>query len=1035
MFASSARGRTVGIRRALGSLTASAATARGRAPLQIVTASCRDPLCPFVAATSTRTSDDNTRRDERRFYSQKPRSTNNYKASSSTSCDFRRASSSSSKSRPRHNAASHSSSGKHAIDDLLDRMKQVQVQGQGRPHSPSHDEVVGWIDETRDILASLVAAVENRQLNPSGKHGKSISDTIERILRAYHQISLLSSKSPSEEGSTTTTTPCFEYCQEALDTLSLWNLNFRHGHYEHAIAVANNEEKWKEASNLFWRQIDPGAGYNPVHVSVADPQGLYAIARFAQQEQSAVAELVFDAVLQLCMVSPQDQTTYVLAAGTALGKAGEWESAVEFLNASYTTNQLGQHLVSSVMQACLLSGRPEEAMQVYEVKFHSGGKKTIAEEWQWGGDRDTLDPVARDLVMRAIEARDGASSLALELFDDCITEGVTISSDALLGVLKACEHDRNMHGALSVFDYILDSATRKNWIVPGAELAIHDCESEEATRLSNGTVAARWLPQMSEHMATVMRTCNSNSSFGTGLFYLKRVDLLMRRASSPQTITTPRGYHVQTRDVLQSMLLVFTTIQSGTELLVPTMVSLCGLRCYEDAFQLFDHLENREDQGQRVLREGLAVRQYAESEFAKNGQSVVGNPWTSALRHIHRLTTALQIIEETGHNLTKREEDQILKGLAAAMQSCTNAHHPDLSLRLLAYVAKCLRGDSLIVGGRQAIDPDQSQWKELAVVNDVLTAEIIHALGWTNNLVGAVEIFHSVLDQETSRLAKWRSTCSAGLSALVKLGRGEEAVKIFEELDKTTLSADCYNEIGRFFLRNRNTKELGNLYNLALNSGNLSEELSLMAMTAVVKSKMDNRVRVLRAMVDDNAKYVGTSRERWMKTRYWNVKRALGFFHARLLMWWNDTETCHLDELDFAISEFNSQKAVGMKVKNDVLRAIANSARLFNADIFIENDTRWSLVPQTKDDWTELLLKVIEECNSFSISYDADFIDTVVAAFRHLGANRECVAFVADVLERGVRVHRSTLSRALEAANAEHSIQLASEIQLLISEI
>ena len=47
-------------------------------------------------------------------------------------------------------------------------------------------------------------------------------------------------------------------------------------------------------------------------------------------------------------------------------------------------------------------------------------------------------------------------------------------------------------------------------------------------------------------------------------------------------------------------------------------------------------------------------------------------------------------------------------------------------------------------------------------------------------------------------------------------------------------------------------------------------------------------------------------------------------------MWWNETKTCHLDELELAIEEFEEQRATGLKAKNDVVRAIVANAKAFD---------------------------------------------------------------------------------------------------------
>lgn len=145
----------------------------------------------------------------------------------------------------------------------------------------------------KDALVSVITSVERGVLNPSGKHGKEISKFLELVLYVYSQVHLRDIS-------------LFDESQEVLNTLKQWNLDIRSRHYEYAIVLANQEERYKESADLFLRGIDPVAGSNPVNISIAN-HGLYAIARWAQKEGLPVAEHVFDAVVQLTMVSPSDQ--------------------------------------------------------------------------------------------------------------------------------------------------------------------------------------------------------------------------------------------------------------------------------------------------------------------------------------------------------------------------------------------------------------------------------------------------------------------------------------------------------------------------------------------------------------------------------------------------------------------------------------------------------------------------------------------------------------------------------------------------------
>lgn len=189
-----------------------------------------------------------------------------------------------------HNHAQQKfNSGQHALQAV--RKLIMNLDSSDERHIESQKRVYDGIEH---ILASIVSQVDEGSLNPSGKHGKELSRFFEFLLYGYSQVDIPGISS-------------FDRSEEVLDTLQKWNLDIRSRHYEYAIISANRESRYKEASELFLRAIDPEAGYSPISVSLDTPHGLVAIALWAQEEGLPVAEHVFDAVMKLTMVSPSDQ--------------------------------------------------------------------------------------------------------------------------------------------------------------------------------------------------------------------------------------------------------------------------------------------------------------------------------------------------------------------------------------------------------------------------------------------------------------------------------------------------------------------------------------------------------------------------------------------------------------------------------------------------------------------------------------------------------------------------------------------------------
>lgn len=185
------------------------------------------------------------------------------------------------------------------LSKILKGLEPVEpILSNSQSRSPLHREDLQGrkelLEETRAFFEALRIGVDEGTLNPSGKHGKELSQIVDYVLHAYSQAY--------------TDTPVLQECLQVMRVAERdWNLDIQHSGYDSVIAVAHREEKWKEAAALFLRRIDPEGGFSPIEVSVECPLGLYAIAKLASSNDLNAAEAVFDAVFQLSMVSPNDQ--------------------------------------------------------------------------------------------------------------------------------------------------------------------------------------------------------------------------------------------------------------------------------------------------------------------------------------------------------------------------------------------------------------------------------------------------------------------------------------------------------------------------------------------------------------------------------------------------------------------------------------------------------------------------------------------------------------------------------------------------------
>lgn len=926
-------------------------------------------------------------------------------------------------------------------------------------------------EDTVDFFEALMQSVRAGHLSPSRKHGPDLSQLVECVLyvcgRQPHNHQ--SDRAP--------------FVDSVLKVLKVdWNLDVSHQHYERAIAFGCASGNWNRAAKWFEDQIDPNAGGTPVVISVENPLGLYAIAKRCQEFEtntkepdafdresdslpSMVAEHVMDAVQKMVMVSPSDQASYILAAGNALGHAGAWRELDDYRQSTLLASNYGRPLTGACLWACCLGGNysaglrilkeeilPPSLAKAIETSGIDGAAALLEEEWQWGGARDRMDPLCRDLAMQVIggtsvvghayntdDDDDGDledrqhynSNLALELFRQSRKEGVTISKEALLGVVEACERDKDWKNALWVLRILLDEHavelnTKTNlapWVVPGSHLEI--VERDGVPRDN-----AIQVEELGSVLASVMRNCNQTSSFGMSLFALQlfRTELLEPSPSKEKDI--PGSLSSPEADIEELLLRLASTdshpSESFYEVLTASMVALSGLRCHEQAMKLYETVvPGQQHHGGNASAASVAYG-CASLHQKKSGTLLLGNPWTSAHKHMDRLFQAKTLVQRLATDsettvLSRQRREGMEEILARAMNSCTSAHQPELSLYLLEWMQENV---FMIV--------NESSSEE--TYGDSLTAENILARRWTQDFTGAIELFESILEKHAEDdLVQWRQTISAGLMTMVANGRGNDAVRVFEALDGKSRSTDCYTTIGRHLSKVKDWKELIDLYRDASVEGYSSEELSMLAMLAVTSTKVDNRLRMLRAIVDDCAMKVGLDSKRWTMTKYWTLKRTLGFYHARLLMWWNDEKRAPLDEANLAIKEFYLEKANGMRPKNDVVRAILSSASQYDS-LGLDYTDGYEKVPRSEDDWAALIEDVLHTIHDSPIRYDPSFVDSVVQAYKYLGRSRECVEYASNVIEiDGTRMRRSTLAEVSEAAQIEHADGLYNDIQMLLS--
>jgi hypothetical protein len=682
-------------------------------------------------------------------------------------------------------------------------------------------------------------------------------------------------------------------------------------------------------------------------------------------------------------------------------------------------------LVAATMHACILCNQHDRALDVFRTLVE--GNFPFLSEFYPGGEENQIKPLCRDLAMRACgnSTHEGSSVQAMTLLRQALEGGITVSAEALFGVLGACEHDKNWMDAVDVLLKCLNDGNNI-WLVAGSALQIPTIEdlleksSPATSKLDRETI-----------LSLVMRTCNAANQCGVSLL------CLMLAENSPtgslmynhDKIALSVDYPNFVGPVEQTILPFFAGLSNVDELLSATMVALSGVHCSEQGRSLFRAIKATHGDVSGFVDSGC-IDKYLDAHSDKSSADDQ-RLWCTAHRHIHRICTAMKAIRIKGEVLDREQRKLLSSALASTLSSTTSAGQPAAGILLGEYMQSELLGLAEMSSGRTSLFkwPTRSNSENGLVLTDPLLAGKMKALQATNRDSEALSLFDSAVGNDGVATSNWPQSCHVAIDLLAQNGDHERVAELLPRLVKCSNSIEAFVATGRACAKAGHWKDVADIYHIALEKGCLSTELAVLAMKAVVETNIQGRLKILRGIIHDAGRSVGQSPVTWLEQNYWRIKNFLGFSHTRLLMWWNDPDTSHLDELQFALDIFEDRLGKGLEAKSETIRIIVANARAFKGEIPTEKK-EITRVPRDGRSWIELLHRVRTE--SDTLMNDASYIDDFAMALLNLGCYQECVAFVKDSLEGEIRLRQNTLMVGLHAAEAAGMLQEAGNIELAL---
>ena len=718
-----------------------------------------------------------------------------------------------------------------------------------------------------------------------------------------------------------------------------------------------------------------------------------------------------------------------MAAGSALGRAGEWEACVEFAKKSDDAERLGQPLVAAAMLACVECSQYDTALNVYTESMSNpslGGS-----EWQWGGGFDIVHPVSRDLALRSMgrSSKGGWGAQAMDIFrNQIIAERAAISSDALLGLIMTLERDGEWQLAFEILTTLLrKSGSSGSFTRRRAEWTIVPQTIDVQARDHSSTDAIADVGISNSMLSSIMNACNSCGEFGLALLCERMVAIQRGQIASVMDATNNSQFAVATTLVASRQ----SDALQSERLLLSQMSSLCGLKCYDDAVALFDEISQAA--ADKEWRQAKVCAEFASAEAASldSAAFVKSQAWKSAFRHMNRICVAARILrEEKGEHLSKEEALILADALGHCMSFCNDAGQPRAGLALAERVIGFL--DSSNRGGRSlgssimsflGIGEGSGKSKPNSVLgsdkfegSDLLLSSTMRCYHLLDRSADAIDLFFDTVDristaEKEHEHSDFVHSWNEAIALLFHEGRSEEAMNLYDVLEDHLKTPETFIVAAKGLASQQNWRGTSQVYTRALKEHCLSEDLALLAMKAVVEQELDGKIGTLRSISDEVAAMEGHSSKDWIQTRYWTLKRALGWRFARLLMWWNDPNTASEEELLLAVEQLEAAKNDEIIPKNDDLRCIVRYA-----SFKINREGENSFGSLQSSQLIELVSEAILEAQRTSLWTQPSFITSSAISLRALSANKECVQLVRDALSQGIRVSKRALKEALGAA-------------------
>lgn len=528
------------------------------------------------------------------------------------------------------------------------------------------------------------------------------------------------------------------------------------------------------------------------------------------------------------------------------------------------------------MLACIENGRYYHAIEAYD--FFMSGNRGTASDWQWGGGNITaVKPMCRDLLLHAMGniRKGGFGSEAIRLFREIIDEDTPFSRDALIGIAHCLEHDGDWNSSVEFLRGYMDRFhCKKN---PNYRTVSHALEiSANADRALNVLGQNELLANIT---ASVMRACNGEGQYGLSM-------LLCSIANDSLASERPAAHGWLHATEIVKAIASQEILSANRNILYACTQSLFGLGCESIAGEILDKFD------------AVSVPSRPKRKEAPHAES-----WINAFADASRVIYAMHAIRSEGAPISQDSRMLFERGLRRAMEHCNDANQPAAALYLYEHVSAILseKEDTSVAdrvrtffgitedsyGGASASGAIFQQKEDDTIdltslrLSDSLLAAIIKAytkLGQPQRARSAFENGALRLDDVSAMPQSTNNFLEASLDIDM-----DDSISFLDAMDVNFVNPATYSVMARRYARNESWPEVGVVYNKARLAGCVSEDLGLTTMQAASNSVIEEgKIKIVRGIVDDISDLVGISSNSWIRSRYWGIKKNIGFHYARV---------------------------------------------------------------------------------------------------------------------------------------------------------